>query len=101
MLTRTTAVAEGLGDECREESRYAEVIANLEVLLDDFLDGDRRDDSDAARLCVFREQRRHIALDRLVGKVVDGFAHLSLILICIRGNYCRQVKPSLVLRRCA
>jgi hypothetical protein len=35
-----------------------ELDTELGVLFDDILDGDRRDDSGAARLRVFRQQRR-------------------------------------------
>ena len=78
-----------------------ELEAELEVLLDDILDRDRWLDDDATRLRVFGQQRRRIALDRLVGKVGGGFAHQSFILICILGNIAVRSGCHLSFARCA
>ena len=55
-----------------------ELDTELEVLLDDILNGDRRSDDDASRLREFVQQCRRIALDRLGGKVGNGFVLIDL-----------------------
>ena len=49
--------------------------AELEVFLNDILDGDRRHDGRAYLSTIFSQQRRRIALDRLIGKVGHKLAH--------------------------
>ena len=46
-----------------------ELDAELQVLLDDVLDRDRRLDRDAACMGIFGEQRLRVAFDRLVGHI--------------------------------
>ena len=60
-----------------------ELDAELEVLLNNVFDGDRRLDGDATRLRVFGQQRRRIALDHLLGKVGNKLGHVIRILFCI------------------
>jgi hypothetical protein len=60
-----------------------ELNAELEVLLDNTLDGDRRRDCDTARLAKFGQQCCGIVLDLFLGKVGHFLRHLSVILICI------------------
>ena len=74
--------AEDVGIETEAGTRHAEQLvgiveleAELEVLLDDVLDRDRRLHYDTTRLRIFGKQYRGIALDRLVGKVRNEPAH--------------------------
>jgi hypothetical protein len=54
-----------------------ELDAELEVLLDDIFDGDRRGDGNASRLRLFGQQRRRVALDLFFGEVRHEPGHLS------------------------
>ena len=76
----------GIETRTRHAEQFVGVVeldAELEVLLDDVFDGDRRRDDDAARVRVFGQQRRRIALDHLVGKVGNELGHVIRILFCI------------------
>ena len=52
----------------KQSVHVVELDAELQVLLDDVLDRERRRDDDAAGLRVFGQQRRSIALDLLLGR---------------------------------
>jgi hypothetical protein len=55
----------------------------FKVLLDDILDRDGWLDGDSARVRVFGQQQRRIALDHFVGKVGNELGHVIRILFCI------------------
>jgi hypothetical protein len=55
----------------------------VKVLLDDILDRDGWLDGDSARVRVFGQQQRRIALDHFVGKVGNELGHVIRILFCI------------------
>jgi hypothetical protein len=61
-----------------------ELDPQLEVLLDNILNGDRRFDRHAACVLIFCDQGCRVALDGLVGKVGSKLAHQSSF-ICIGG----------------
>ena len=52
-----------------------ELDADLQVLLDDIVDRDRRFDRDAARMSIFGEKRLRVLFDRLVGHVGNELGH--------------------------
>lgn len=89
----------GIEARARHAEQLARVVesdAELEVLLDDAFDGDRRRNDDATRVRVFGQQRRRVGLDCLLNKVGTKLGHLSAILICI--SKAVVVTFSLVLR---
>lgn len=68
--------------------KVVELNAELEVLLDDVLDRDRRFENDPPCILKFREQRGGVAFDSLLGEVGNMSAHLSSF-ICIHGASAR------------
>src|SRR5215204_2525779 len=60
-----------------------ELDTELEVLLDDVLDGDRRGDANASLLRIFGQQSRSIAFDGFLRKIRNELGHHAVILICI------------------
>ena len=82
--------AEDVRVEARTRTRNAEAAvgiveldSELQVFLDDIFDGNRRCDHNAARLLIFGQQRRCIALDLFLGQVGHNLGHRAVILICI------------------
>src|SRR4051794_23886627 len=57
-----------------------EFDAELQILLDDVLYGNRQRDHNSARLCVCRQQRRRVALDLLLVEIGHFLWHQVIIL---------------------
>ena len=80
---RRVARALGVTRHIEQAMGVIELDAELEVLLDNILNGDWRGDGHATRLRIFGKQRRSVVLDLLVRKVRHVPSHLYAILICI------------------